>query len=502
MTVMENVKNVMLEYRLTLTYSDISKLYTDIEISHDASNIISQDFFECVTKITRDTQHNQGTIVHVRVKTLVKKQVNLLQVFQQYKARVLASRHNLTFRADFEQSMLKPLPVDLINFLSFDGEQDNCGDSIAMHDLQFCDTVTFHADEFDIINENLVVESLTFPASDYVLRPLSNGEKGFVQVCKDLFTAVALLSEFDEKTKVHDKSDEEVTSPDRTNHELLWDSSESIKLDLSVTAVGILTAVCIFSSILSLIILIGVYIFLKQTRTVPSLNTMMLAGNLLCAQCLFQFGIGQNSSEWLCIFLGISIHYFWLVYMFWTNISSFHLFYTLVMNHWSTEDCSRMHFIRYCFYGYISPAFFVGVNILFSLHEYDRIGYGYSLCYISTTLMICVTFVLPLGLITISNLVFFVIVIFKLKIAGVQIGNPSSAEQNSSDLNIYLRMSTLTGVTWLSGFALVWTELKWLEYIFIFLNASHGVFLMVSFLFSRRVYVLLKAKIKGHFQKT
>lgn len=502
MTVMENVQNVMLEYRLTLTYNNISELYTDTEISQDASNIISHKFFECDHKITRDTQPSHGTIFHVRVKTLVNNQINLLQVFQQYKARVLASRQNPTFRADFEQSVLKPLPIDSTNFLSFDGEQEACGDSIAMHDLQFCDTITFHADEFDILNEKLVVGSLTFPPSDFVLRPFSNGEKGFVQVCKVFFTAVVFLNEFEDKTKVQDKSDEDPTSPDSTYHGLLWDSNESIKFDLSVTSLSILTAVCIFSSILSLIILIGVYIFLKQTRTVPSLNTMMLAGNLLCAQCLFQFGIGQHSSEWLCISIGISIHYFWLVYMFWTNVSSCHLFYTFVMNHWSTEDCSRIRFIRYCFYSYISPAFFVCVNILFSLHEYDHIGYGNSLCYISTALMVCVTFVLPLGLITISNLVFFVIVIFKLKISGVQIGNRSFTEQNRSDLNVYLRMSTLTGVTWLSGFALVWTELKWLEYIFIFLNASHGVFLMVSFLFSRRIYVLLKAKINGHFQKT
>ena len=55
-------------------------------------------------------------------------------------------------------------------------------------------------------------------------------------------------------------------------------------------------------------------------------------------------------------------------------------------------------------------------------------------------------------------------------------------------LEIYAQLSTLTGFTWLAGFLLILIQSEVLEYIFILLNASQGIFIMIAFSFNRRLW--------------
>lgn len=48
-------------------------------------------------------------------------------------------------------------------------------------------------------------------------------------------------------------------------------------------------------------------------------------------------------------------------------------------------------------------------------------------------------------------------------------------------LIIYIKITCITGITWIFGFVYQWTLIDLLSYIFIFLNASQGLFIFLSF---------------------
>ncbi|XP_055954308.1 uncharacterized protein LOC130010588 [Patella vulgata] len=59
-------------------------------------------------------------------------------------------------------------------------------------------------------------------------------------------------------------------------------------------------------------------------------------------------------------------------------------------------------------------------------------------------------------------------------------------------LRMYVKMSSLTGFTWLIGFIAIITQSEPLIYIFIVINASQGGFLFLSFVCNARVFELIK----------
>jgi G protein-coupled receptor Mth (Methuselah protein) len=154
-----------------------------------------------------------------------------------------------------------------------------------------------------------------------------------------------------------------------------------------------------------------------------------------------------------------------------------------------TTSSGAVPMILYAAYSYGMSALLVGVNILVAQLDLGdgHVGYGEGLCYISTKKMIAFTFAMPVGFVVISNLAMFLAVVCKIhNLPKVQ----KSGDRNN--LKIYAKLSTITGVTWVFGFVAEWTSVEALSYVFIILNASQGVFIMLSFVCNGRVLNLYK----------
>ena len=128
-------------------------------------------------------------------------------------------------------------------------------------------------------------------------------------------------------------------------------------------------------------------------------------------------------------------------------------------------------------------------NMAHSLVREGDFGYGKGICYISSRLGLVVTSVSPVGVIILLNMCFLSVTIWRIshipKLKGTR-----SAER--SNVLIYMKMSTLTGACWIFGYLRVLTEVDIFEILFILLNASQGLFLMISFVCNRRVLALFK----------
>ena len=116
------------------------------------------------------------------------------------------------------------------------------------------------------------------------------------------------------------------------------------------------------------------------------------------------------------------------------------------------------------------------------------------MCYIASSNMILFTFVIPIGCTLLSNIVLFCFVIVRIEILP---DVNSAGGKNRNTFLIYIKLTCLTGVTWIFGFIYQWTLIKELSYIFIICNASQGLFIFLSFGFNARVRNMCRSRYKN-----
>ena len=256
----------------------------------------------------------------------------------------------------------------------------------------------------------------------------------------------------------------------------------------------IVSIICVSLSIACLLITLFTFALFQSLRTFPGMNTVSLCLFLILAQTLYLIGSFSNiNSETVwCKVLGLLIHFFWLAAIFWMSICTFHMF--RVLTHMRVNSGAKWSiFVIYHIFSFVLSCACIAVNISVSLYFNKSFGYGQSICYISTELMKSYTFGLPVLLAVLANVAMFSAVVISVK-RKASIRQASSNERN--DFLIFIKLSTLTGCTWLFGFIFYWTELPVFSYIFIVLNSSQGVFLMLSFVVNKRVFYLYKTSLQ------
>ncbi|XP_045190638.2 uncharacterized protein LOC123547531 [Mercenaria mercenaria] len=270
-----------------------------------------------------------------------------------------------------------------------------------------------------------------------------------------------------------------------------------LKQKEQISMESIISIICSLLSILALCFTFFVFCFFPKLReTIPGKNNMSLIFTLLLAQSLYLVGsfsgLRRKSTE--CVVLGILIHFSWLVALFWMNICTFHMFRVLARTKVISHSSGIRKMIIYHLYAQLMAAMFVSINIGLSYTKSGDLGYGRVTCYISSQEMIIYTFGIPAGLIVLSNVCMFIFVVIKIK------RSPSvqkSVQNERNDIIVFVKLSTITGATWVFGLLYIWTNLTTMSYIFIVLNASQGVFIMFAFVINKRVFDLFKNKLWG-----
>ncbi|MEW8547252.1 MAG: 7 transmembrane receptor [Candidatus Thiodiazotropha sp.] len=197
---------------------------------------------------------------------------------------------------------------------------------------------------------------------------------------------------------------------------------------------NILSFVCICLSLVCLLITLATYLVFKVLQTQPGINTIILCIWLLLAQGLFQFGAGQSSLQrWACSLIGAICHFLWLSVMFSMNVCSIQAYITFIKNRIISPTYSLKQTAIYITYIVLASLFFVVVNVVISLirsggHE---VGYGGTICYLTSDLMQVVTFLIPTAVVLTLNIILFGIVVYKITKIG-QI--TASLHQNKSYL--------------------------------------------------------------------
>lgn len=475
------------EYRLKLKPVGIGEMPDEQDLFdtfEDFLNISSPEDKIC----TKEVDGIEDYLLVFRLRVIIKKPslIDPKTLFEDFKTKIAENNKSLNrlFDAELDTAVIHALPLGAMTYFSFESEMDTCSNAVALSEIQFCDGVLFSSTEYKLNTETreLKIGQHIFKEGEYVFRTdsLSNETDAFVHVCLDKY----IISETEFVNQKHAYKISTLGKQDKLLPEL---------------AVNVLTFACTLASIMSLLLLIIVYILLKFYKATPTLNTLMLAVNLLIAQCLFQFGNTQTDTTWVCHIIGIATHYFWLVYMSWASVCTFNVFQTFVLKLMTMQNEElEPSFLKNFVFGYAIPIPFVIANILYSCLTGDNMGYGPKTCYISTPVMIGFTFALPFGLLVLVNLILFVIFTIRLRSVGHEFAKRYPKRKITIDkIQVYLRISSLTGISWSFAFLYMWTGVEWIEYIFLILNSSNGVFIAVSFLTNDGILNKIKQQIRN-----
>ena len=188
-----------------------------------------------------------------------------------------------------------------------------------------------------------------------------------------------------------------------------------------------------------------------------------------------------------CMICGVLIHFSWSATFCWMSVSSFNLFRCFSPSNLRRRDSSSLG--MYTTFVFVMSTLLIVANMIHGLVGAGGIGYGGRICYISSDLGLLFTFVTPVGIIVLSNLVFLSVTIWRISHIP-KIKANKSAERNN--IVIYMKMSTLTCFCWIFGFLGILTKVKVFEILFVLTNASQGFFLMISFVCNKRVLGLFK----------
>ena len=359
---------------------------------------------------------------------------------------------------------LSLINLTTIHSTEFDGLMCTDKDILPFTRIKLCPYISFGVDEInvDVQNDVLIINEINVNFSNWEYEIHSDK----IYMCLDDYGFINRQLEPREMSlKSNDKS-------------------------LAADVKGILALVCVCLSLLSLLATIFIYSYFTLLQSQPGVNNLILCICLLFAQIVYQFGAGQTSlPKWACALVGAISHFLWLSALFSMNICSVHIYLTFSKNQKISAKYDCKQTTIYVTYIILASLAFVLVNIIVSLAQssWQEIGYGGSLCYISSNLMQSITFLLPLSVLLIANIALFVVVVFKINRIKEAIEN-TKKERNF--LLIYARLSSLTGITWIIGVFQVLIKHEILEYLFIIFNASQGVFIMIAFVLNKRIVSL------------
>ena len=257
----------------------------------------------------------------------------------------------------------------------------------------------------------------------------------------------------------------------------------------------IITIICIGISLICLVLTLITYATFKSLQTVPGLNNMFLISSLFLAQIILlvrQFTI-FNEYEAGTIILSVATHFLWLSTFFWLQVCSFHMFlvFTNKAGLESRKKASSKIVVKYAWYAFGIPFGIVVLNMFvsFASSSFKETGYDKIFTLLTYKTAFIVTFIIPLILVCVTNLVFYAFTLYKI----MSCPHIESTSGNKTHFSVYIKLFSITGLTWILQIIDTFLEVSILSYIVSVLNGLQGLFIFVSYVCNARVIKMWRA---------
>ena len=314
----------------------------------------------------------------------------------------------------------------------------------------------------------------------------------------------------------------------------LIDSSEEItsgnELKKFKTGHHLLTVIGITISLIGLSFLLIIYIIFPQLRNLPGKDLICLSISYICVylimiasmflakpvELIFYSYMQQNYEgeeprslkliKLVSYTLAVMLHYAFLCTFSWLTIISFDISSTLrdkgsLIAIKGKEEKMRT-FKLHLLFGYIilpCVPVIVGIlldNFLSKESKYaPKYGYAdYFTFWISNRKSLFVLFTIPVSIMLLLNLAFFVATICSIIKTDQATMSVSAQRSRKSRILLFVKLSTIMGISWLLGLLAGIFDKEWLFVVYTICNVFQGFFIFLCFIFNRKVLNLLKCK--------
>ncbi|GFR92798.1 G-protein coupled receptor 64-like [Elysia marginata] len=253
---------------------------------------------------------------------------------------------------------------------------------------------------------------------------------------------------------------------------------------------NVLTLVSLAISLLSLLALFLTYIMFPSLRSLPGKNNMMLVFWLFCAQLQLWLEPLWRPYHTTCVTMGILLHLSWLYAISWTSVCSFHMCRIFAACRGVALKQSTNHRFYISRYLAACSAFSIGLVVAVitgsgACSQWTNLGYGgRGVCYLNSTLLILLSFALPLAFTLVLNCTFFCLTVWSISsVDAIQ----RQAGRERRNAHVYIRLSSLTGLCWTLSLLAEIPGLSLLRCLSVVVNGSQGFLLFLSYACNRRV---------------
>jgi hypothetical protein len=258
------------------------------------------------------------------------------------------------------------------------------------------------------------------------------------------------------------------------------------KISNNISPLTIVTLICIIISLLCLIATLLTYCMFSSLRTLPGINNMFLVASLFLAQLLMIVRPYFYSSSLVAV--SVLSHFSWLSTFLWLQVSSFHMFRVF-----SAQGRSSFHtgkgrklIIQYSSYAFGFSILIVASNLIISVIVTDGESTGYDKLSTLMTYEIAfiTTLIAPIAFVSVTNIIFYIVTAYKIYSSP----KVESTTGNRLHFGVYVKLFTLTGLSWVLQIVDTFLELSAFSYVVAILNGLQGMFIFVSYVCNRRVW--------------
>ncbi|XP_046839472.1 adhesion G-protein coupled receptor G2-like [Xenia sp. Carnegie-2017] len=159
----------------------------------------------------------------------------------------------------------------------------------------------------------------------------------------------------------------------------------------------------------------------------------------------------------------------------------------------------RKLFYAYLCLVWIIPALFIAICVVLDSEEIINLGYGETdICWLTGTNSYVYFVTIPVILMLMFNVVEFVRTAIQLRKHAQNQAGLTASGKRSSNLSIYIRLSTLMGFTWLFGLlGQVVTSTSVFYYLFVIFTSLEGFFVAWAFVLNAKTLNLYRHRFRN-----
>ena len=262
------------------------------------------------------------------------------------------------------------------------------------------------------------------------------------------------------------------------------------ELRMPYTWLTVTTSLLTLISIAGLTFVTLTYYKFDSARNLPGKILLHISFSMAVSLTIWILLIDYTKHAVLCAGVAILGHYFWLSAFLWMGVMGFDTWRTFRTDALLTDKSTQNAlYFGYCLFAWGISLVVVGAGVMITF-GFPKLNFGYGsydMCWLINSLQLVTTFLLPIGIVVLCNLLFLLATLWNILYTRRQ--NKMVTQNDSKTLQLlpFLKLPVFLGLSWLLGFLASVFQNKYLWVVFDLVNSSQGIILFLVFISNRRI---------------